>query len=103
MKLSIHDHVLIHAMTVLGGLSTSPFDPAGAETEQRMILSMLRDVLPKVQRGEPKLAWLVAIADRVAERPDLIDAIRHDIRASVHDWNRGRLAAAWDAIQEKAA
>lgn len=103
MKLSIHDHVLIHAMTVLGGLSTSPFDPAGAETEQRMILSMLRDVLPKVHRGEPKLARLVAIADRAAERPDLIDAIRHDIRARVHDWNRGRLAAAWDAIQEKAA
>ena len=103
MKLSILDHVLVHAMTVLGGLSTSPFDAAGAETEQRMILSMLRDVLPKVQRGEPKLAWLVAIADRVTERPDLIDAIRHDIRAIAHDWNRGRLAAAWDAIQEKAA
>ena len=103
MKLTIHDHVLIHAMTVLGGLSLSPFDLAGAEAEQRMILSMLHDVLPKVQRAEPKLAWLVAMADRVTERPDLVDSVRHDIRASVLDWNRGRLAAAWDAIQEKAA
>lgn len=95
MRLTVHDHAMIHALHVLA-------DPpwVAPETETAMILSILRETLPGVARGAAALAPLAEQADQLLHRRDAVTGLQHEVRLACHHWNRQRLAAAWDSIKE---
>lgn len=92
-KLTLHDHTLIHALHVL---AMAPWDIT--ESEQRLILSILRDVLDRVDRGSPLMAPLAVQADRLLRTRGPLLSLQNDIRVNCHQFNRLRLAAAWANI-----
>lgn len=92
-KLSLQDHALIHALHML---ALAPWNTT--EGEQDSIRSILRDVLPRVARGNPLLAPLAEQADRVLRTRGPIRSLQHEIEAACHQFHRQRLAAAWANI-----
>lgn len=94
MKLSAHDHVLIHATAVLLAGRT-PCD------NDEMVRSILRDVLPDVTRDNPALKDLIAAAS-VLVAPDGA-ARAWTVQEALRGWHTRRLAAAWEPIRENYA
>lgn len=98
MRLTVHDHALIHALHVL---ADAPWDAERAD--ERMVRSILADVLPAVSPSNAALAAMRDQAAVVVGATGSIDGLRNDIRRACHDWHRRRLAAAWDNIRETSA
>lgn len=98
MRLTVHDHAMIHALHVLGD---APWDTRA--DDDAMVRSILRDVLPGVTRSNGALAPLAGLAGVVAGASGSIDGLRNDIHRACHDWHRRRLAAAWDSIRKTSA
>lgn len=93
VKLTTADHAMIHAVHVLGYMAWDR-DPDHDE----MVLSFLREALPRVSRDLAPLAGLIAAADRVLAHRGPVDGIRHELRAACHEWHRRRLALAWASL-----
>lgn len=95
MKLTVHDHALIHALHYL---ISAPWDEREGHID--MVLSILRDVLPGVSRGNPALQPMVALAEQMLSVRGDIACLYPNIRHACHAWHRLRLAAAWEHINE---
>lgn len=98
MRLTVHDHAMIHALHVL---ADPPWVATDAASETAMVLSILRETMPGVARGAAPLAPLAEQADRLLCRRDTVSGLQHEVRLACHNWNRHRLAAAWDSIKGK--
>ena len=92
-KLTLQDHAMIHALHML---AMGPWTVTS--NEEGSILSILRDVLPGVSRGNPLLAPLAEQADRVLRTRGPVASLRHEIEAACYQFNRLRFAAAWANI-----
>lgn len=96
-KLTLPDHVMLHAMQVL----SRPCLCDGGNIS--ITVSILREVMPRVSRGDDRLGQIIVIADKFAtQRPCPIGDFGglHDRAAQVmRDWDARRLADAWDALR----
>lgn len=96
-KLTLPDHVMLHAMEVLAKPSLCD---GGHIT---ITVDILRQVMPRVSRNDERLSRIIEIADRFAtQRPCPIGDFGglHDRAAQVmRDWDTRRLADAWDALR----
>lgn len=96
LRLSMADHVMIHAMQ---GLSR----PSLCDTRNiGMQVSMLRDVMPRVSRKIDRLRPVIEIAERFAAQAPCAmgdyGGLHHRAAQVMNDWDARRLADAWEAF-----
>ncbi|MDN3713421.1 hypothetical protein QWZ10_19840 [Paracoccus cavernae] len=98
MKLSLADHLVIHALGLISRPTSVRIDPHELSLE----VDILRSVLPTASRGLLPLQPLISLAERIASMSPRIAGCYgslHDEAAQVMNrWDRYRMAEAWDRI-----
>ncbi|MCU7431669.1 hypothetical protein [Paracoccus denitrificans] len=93
-RLSLADHAMIHA---LGVLSRPPITD---RSDLDLVVGILRDLMPGVTRENPQLMGLIQTADQFlscrVSVPGCYGGLHDRARKVMNDWDRRRLAEAWD-------
>ena len=99
LRLSLHDHVLIHGLAVI----SRPEMMATHRDDLEMIVSMMRDVLPGAGRGTDRLQPLISVGRGLVAmtpiRPGFYGSFHDEARRAMNRWDRQRMADAWDAVK----
>lgn len=94
LRLSLADHAMIHA---LGVLSRPPITD---RSDLDLVVGILRDLMPGVTRENPHLMGLIQTADQFlscrVSVPGCYGGLHDRARKVMNDWDRRRLAEAWD-------
>lgn len=94
LRLSLADHAMIHA---LGVLSRPPITD---RSDLDLVVGILRDLMPGVTRENPQLMGLIQTADQFlscrVSVPGCYGGLHDRARKVMNDWDRRRLADAWD-------
>lgn len=94
LRLSLADHAMIHA---LGVLSRPPITD---RSDLDLVVGILRDLMPGVTRENPQLMGLIQTADQFlscrVSVPGCYGGLHDRARKVMNDWDRRRLAEAWD-------
>ncbi|AGT09702.1 hypothetical protein [Paracoccus aminophilus] len=99
LKLSIADHVLIHAL----GLLSRPEIIEAHRADLDLQVDILRSVLPMASKGILTLRPLIELGSRFAaatpRRPGFYGPLHEQAGLAMNRWDRQRMADAWDRIQ----
>ncbi|WP_036765391.1 hypothetical protein [Paracoccus pantotrophus] len=94
LRLSLADHAMIHA---LGVLSRPPITD---RSDLDLVVGILGDLMPGVTRENPQLMGLIQTADQFlscrVSVPGCYGGLHDRARKVMNDWDRRRLAEAWD-------
>ncbi|RKS51162.1 hypothetical protein BDE18_0393 [Paracoccus pantotrophus] len=94
LRLSLADHAMIHA---LGVLSRPPITD---RSDLDLVVGILRDLMPGVTRENPQLMGLIQTADQFlscrVSVPGCYGGLHDRARKVMNEWDRRRLADAWD-------
>jgi len=94
LRLSLADHAMIHA---LGVLSRPPITD---RSDLALVVGILGDLMPGVTRENPQLMGLIQTADQFlscrVSVPGCYGGLHDRARKVMNDWDRRRLAEAWD-------
>ena len=94
LRLSLADHAMIHA---LGVLSRPPITD---RSDLDLVVGILRDLMPGLTRENPQLMGMIQTADQFlscrVSVPGCYGGLHDRARKVMNDWDRRRLAEAWD-------
>lgn len=100
MKLTLADHVMIHAC---GALLTQQFRDDGRDQDDDMVRSILNDVLIDVSVDHPSLQPFIEIARELAHAQTAVQI--HTLRSRhaglIRNFHRQKMATAFDLIRER--
>lgn len=98
IRLTLHDHVLIHGLAII----SRPELLQEHRMDLEMIVAIVRTALPKASADIAPLAPLLqlgrSLSDATPLRPGFYGSHHDAAREAMNRWDRQRMAAAWDAI-----
>lgn len=97
--LTLHDHLLAHALTAL--VAQRRHDAR----REALWLGLLRDALPRVSRRNRRVAALCAVAEKLLERPEggARIAAHLEAAAALVAWSEWRIGQVQDGLQKDRA
>lgn len=99
LRLTLHDHVVIHGL----GIISRPEMMATHRDDLEMVVSMMRDAMPSGGRSTDRMQPLLSVGQGLVGmkplRPGYYGSFHDEARRVMNRWDRQRMADAWDAIK----